>query len=482
VRPAHSDERAVGIGYYVSDADGTGGRLRDRPEDFRVRELESFETVPADAAPGSYPDLVLRATLRDRDTNGFAGDLADRLGISRERITWAGTKDKRAVTTQLFAVRGWEESPTAPEVPGADVEVVGRSGRPVLFGDLRGNAFEIVVREPDRPGAAAPVTGTLAAVAEGAAPGDGEVVDAGRDGTGDRIGGAPDADLPLSATVGVPNVFGMQRFGSLRPVTHLVGLAVVRGDWEDAVVTYLGETADTEPGETRAAREYVVETRDWQGGLERFPDRLGYERSLLHRLVERTGPDGGATAEDYRGALEALPTNVQTLLVHAAQSLLFNRMLTARLERGLPFARPVAGDVVCFADDDGVPDVDRLQRVTDGRVETVARHCERGRAFVTAPLVGTDTELGDGVPGEIERAVLDDAGIAPGDFDLPGEFGSTGTRRAVLVRTDLEIEAGDRDGEGTADEALTFAFDLPKGSYATVVLREYLKLPPAAMA
>jgi len=364
-------------------------------------------------------------------------------------------------------------------VPGADVEV---AGRPVLFGDLRGNAFEIVVREPDRPGAAAPVTGTLAAVAEGAAPGDGEVVDAGRDGTGDRIGGAPDADLPLSATVGVPNVFGMQRFGSLRPVTHLVGLAVVRGDWEDAVVTYLGETADTEPGETRAAREYVVETRDWQGGLERFPDRLGYERSLLHRLVERTGPDGGATAEDYRRALEALPTNVQTLLVHAAQSLLFNRMLTARLERGLPFARPVAGDVVCFADDDGVPDVDRLQRVTDGRVETVARHCERGRAFVTAPLVGTDTELGDGVPGEIERAVLDDAGIAPGDFDLPGEFGSTGTRRAVLVRTDLEIEAGDRDGEGTADEALTFAFDLPKGSYATVVLREYLKLPPAAMA
>ncbi|MFC6769622.1 tRNA pseudouridine(13) synthase TruD, partial [Natrinema soli] len=91
-----------------------------------------------------------------------------------------------------------------------------------------------------------------------------------------------------------------------------------------------------------------------------------------------------------------------------------------------------------------------------------------GRAFVTAPLVGTETNLADGEQGEIERAVLDDLGLEPADFDLPGEFHSTGTRRAMLLRTDLSLEA----------EPLTLEFALPKGSYATVVLREYLKVDP----
>jgi tRNA pseudouridine13 synthase len=98
------------------------------------------------------------------------------------------------------------------------------------------------------------------------------------------------------------------------------------------------------------------------------------------------------------------------------------------------------------------------------------RHCARGRAFVTAPLVGTETELGEGEPGEIERAVLEELALAPSDFALPGAFDSTGTRRAVLVRTDVETAVD--------DEGATFDFALPRGSYATVFLREFLKADP----
>jgi tRNA pseudouridine13 synthase len=103
----------------------------------------------------------------------------------------------------------------------------------------------------------------------------------------------------------------------------------------------------------------------------------------------------------------------------------------------------------------------------------MARHCDRGRAFVTAPLVGVETDLADGVPGEIERAVLDDLGIAPADFDLPGTFHSTGTRRAVQLRTRVDVD--------TANDAYDLSFALPSGSYATVLLREYLKVPPTEL-
>ncbi|MFB6096184.1 MAG: tRNA pseudouridine(13) synthase TruD [Haloferacaceae archaeon] len=457
MREAHELERQVGIDYYVSDADGVGGRLRARPEHFRVRELERFAAEPVDADPGSYPHVVLRAILRRWDTNDFAGRLADGLGISRERVSWAGTKDKHAVTTQLFTIRDVDPDAILA-VPDAEIEVLGRAGRAIQFGDLAGNAFEIVVDGPDAPDNAVAIARHL----HGFAGGDRAVESV--------------ADV-TDLAVGVPNVFGQQRFGSRRPITHEVGLALARGAWREAVLAYVARAFETEPDDTRAAREFVAreaerDDPDWAAALAEMPGRLGYERSMLHRLDEA---DAGADADPavWRDALEAVPTNLQTLFVNAAQSYVYNRILGERLRRGLPFDRPVAGDVVCFADRDApeglvLPDTDRLQRVTEDRVDTIARHCERGRAFVTAPLVGVDTDLGRGEPGEIERAVLEDLGLAQADFDLPGNFGSTGDRRAILLRTDLTVEP----------DPLTFSFALPKGSYATVVLREFLKTSP----
>ena len=435
--------------YYVTDSDGVGGRLREADDHFRVRELERFSTEPVDADADAYPHLVFRATLRGWDTNDFAARLSDALGISRERVNWAGTKDKYAVTTQLFSVYGADPD-DLPDVDGAELEVLGRAGRSLEFGDLAGNEFALAVSDPERPANAERITEELQVF--------GGLEDA--PGRGDASG----------TSIGVPNFFGQQRFGSRRPITHEVGLEIVRGDWEGAVLAYLGRPTEAEPEGTQEARTFLEETRDWQAALERFPNRLRYERSMLHELAECDGEPG---PDEFRAALERVPSNLQRLFVHAAQSYAFNRMLSERLERGLPFDRPVAGDVVCFADADApagleLPDADRLQRVDERRVDSVTRHCERGRAFVTAPLVGTETDLADGEQGEIERAVLDDLGLAPADFDLPGEFYSSGTRRAILVRTDLEVDA----------EPLSLSFALPKGSYATVVAREFLKVDP----
>ncbi|PSQ14391.1 tRNA pseudouridine(13) synthase TruD [Halobacteriales archaeon QS_8_69_73] len=445
MREAHPIERAVGIDLYVSTADGVGGRLRNRPEDFRVREREAFDVDlrPAGADPGSYPHLIFRATLRGWDTNDFAAALSDALGVSRERVSWAGTKDKHAVTTQLFSVRS--DRTDLPAVDDADLEPLGRAGRPVLFGDLAGNDFEIVVRDADRPAAVESVVDELRDFAADGDDGD--------DGDGD--------------VVAVPNYFGQQRFGSRRPITHRVGLDVVRGDWAAAAVRYVCEASEREPDRTREAREEVGETRDWATAVERLPGHLRYEQAIAGRLAE--GADGPA---DYRAALEELPTNLQRLFVNAAQSYVFNRICSERLRRGLPFGRPVAGDVVCFADDAGRPATDRTQVVDEDRLTTVRRHCERGRAFVTAPLVGTDTIFGDGEPADIARGVLDELGVGPSDFDLPGEFGTTGTRRPVRVATDLAV---DRD-------PLTLSFSLPPGSYATVLAREVCKVDPDRLA
>lgn len=453
MRESHPVEQAVGIGYYLSETAGIGGKLRVSPEDFQVREIENFEPEPVDADAGAYPELLLRVTLRSWDTNDFASRLSDALEISRERISWAGTKDKHAVTTQLFSVHdGDPDALEAVEIRDAEISLLGRTGRPISFGDLHGNEFQIRVRDADTDASERidAITETLNAFAGSQAV-------------------AGDATI-----VGLPNWFGQQRFGSRRPVTHEVGLAIVRQDWREAVLTYVANPFETEPEDTAAAREFVAaaaatDSPDWEACLEELPNRLGYERAMVHRLAE----DGASSPEEFRHALEAVPWNLQRLFVNAAQSFLFNRILSERLRRGVPFDRPVAGDICCFADSDApdgvvAPDTDRLQTVSESRVEVMERHCARGRAFVTAPLVGTDTEFASGEPGEIEREVLADCGVEPSDFALPGEFDSSGTRRAILVETALEI-AGDPP---------TFSFALPSGSYATALLREYQQTDP----
>jgi tRNA pseudouridine13 synthase len=476
MREAHVRERTVGMAYYASDGDGIGGRLRTRPEEFRVREVETVDPAPVDADPGDYAHLLIRATLHGWDTNDFAARLSDALGMSRERVSWAGTKDKHAVTTQLFSLRGVDAA-DLPEIDDADVEAVGRLGRALQFGDLAGNAFvvrvsDLAVDADEARGRADRITETLRAVA---ATSDGTGSDATDDGEG--------------SLVGVPNYFGHQRFGSRRPVTHRVGLHVVRGEWREAVLAYCGDPADTEPPETQTARAVVDEEAatadpDWQRALDAMPGYLRYERSMLHRLADARAGDaaegeGETETEDeddrFRDALEAVPSNLQRLFVNAAQSYAFNRIVSERLRRGLPLSEPVEGDVVCFADRSldepfAVPDTDREQRVTGRRVDIVGKHCARGRAFVTAPLVGTETELADGEPGEIEREVLGDLDLSPDAFDLPGAFDSSGTRRAILVRTRLDAAVD--------DDGATFEFALPKGAYATVLLREFLKTDP----
>ena len=460
MRESQSVEKAVGIDHYVSDADGIGGRLRVTPEDFHVAEIENFEPEPIDADPGAYPEILLRATLRSWDTNDFAKRLSDGLEISRERVSWAGTKDKHAVTTQLFSVSNGDPAAiTACDIPAADIDILGRTGRPISFGDLHGNRFQIRVQEAD----------------DGADDRVDRVTDDLRALGGNNNGKTSSADDAV--VVGIPNWFGQQRFGSRRPVTHEVGLNIVAGEWRAAVLSYVANPFEAEPEATQSARTFVAEEAaseapDWGACLDEMPGQLGYERSMLHRLAE----DGASSPEAFRHALEAVPWNLQQLFVNAAQSYLFNRMLSERLRRGLPFDRPVAGDVCCFVDGEApeglyAPDTDRLQEVSESRVSVMKRHCARKRAFVTAPLIGTDTTVAGGEPGEIEREVLADVDIEPNDFDLPGEFSSTGTRRAIMVHTDLAVDPA----------TLTFSFALPSGSYATALLREYIKGEPLAL-
>jgi len=123
---------------HVLGPPGLTGRLRRQPEDFRVRELLSF------SPSGDGEHLLLEIRKRDWNTADVASWLARGLGVKRRAVTFAGRKDRHAVTEQWFGAHLPGRWPDLPELPpGLDLLRTVRHGRKLRLGALRGNRFRI---------------------------------------------------------------------------------------------------------------------------------------------------------------------------------------------------------------------------------------------------------------------------------------------------------------------------------------------------
>jgi tRNA pseudouridine13 synthase len=369
------------------------------------------------------------------ETHHLLRDMARRLGISDERIGTAGIKDKRAITTQLMSIRGiTADDLMKVNLPGVTITPLGRSNKDIAPGDLQGNEFDITLRDIRLE------------------PGEMEKLAAATSGV-------------IAAAGGVPNFFGYQRFGIKRPVTHLVGRQIVKGDIEGAAMTFIARSFQWEKPGNREVRDYVRDTRDFAKGLEIYPLNLRYERTMMHHLIQRPG--------DYKGAFRALPGGLITMFVHAYQSYLFNQIMSRRMELDKSLSAPGEGDVVCFTGKDGAPDPSKVELVTPKNLADVKYLAKRHRALLVLPIVGRDTK--PSMLDETARAVLEEAGVTPESFVIPEipELTSAGRWREALLPVSPEIIGGERQARAR--------FFLRKGSYATTVLREYLKADPLCM-
>jgi tRNA pseudouridine13 synthase len=171
------------------------------------------------------------------------------------------------------------------------------------------------------------------------------------------------------------------------------------------------------------------------------------------------------------------------MFVHAYQSYIYNTIICARIKKGLPLNRAVVGDIVCFKNKAGLPDNSRNERVTEDNIDGMNNLVRRNRAFVTAPLIGHSSELASGVPGEIERGVIEELNVPIEGFKVPSmeELSSKGLRREILLSADPKYTIGE-DELNEGKYKVTLDFSLPKGSYATTILREYMKVEPLKMS
>jgi len=426
VPPEPTGEEEVGILGHLTGTPGVGGRLRAEAEDFVVEELSR---PPPEVPGGRFTAATIR--LRNWETNRFVRQMSRRLGISSKRVRFAGTKDKRAITTQLFTIEVPIDSVSGLRMTDVEVLSVRPSDRHVSLGELTANRFCITVSEID--------------VDEGEA----------RDRTTAIMAEAEEAG-------GFPNYYGLQRFGVSRPVSHLVGERIVRDDVTGACWTYLTHPGPGEGEETREVRRNLEETRDTRQALREFPKNLGNERNMLQHLLHH--PD------DSEGAIRRLPFNLQLMFVHAYQGLAFNLVLSERMRRGISLVQPLEGDVVVPVDERGNPLHNRAIAVTERNLAKVGWQVGRGHAVVTGAVPGTEAPLAKGEMGDIEQSVLEGMDVTREDFHIVGltELTTPGIRR------ELAITGAGPKWEVTGDR-VTLSFRLQKGCYATCVMRELMK-------
>ena len=454
-------ENRVGLNTYVVENEGIGGLIKVKVSDFRVEE--EFGNYPLDPK-GRF--TLIEVTLKNWETNRFINRLAKELRISRNRIWFSGTKDKRAITRQLMVVDAPMKKIENVDLNDVQISCIGRTHQKLKFGEHISNKFTVIVRGCSK--------------IDGSPMSDEEAMQ-----------NAKTIFSKMEEKFGsglFPNWIGPQRFGGLRAVTAEVGEKVIEGDFEKAVNTYIGMESKFESEEVQLFRKTWNDTKDIEKCLEIIPQRLNFEKNMLNQLSKNG---------DYLSAFKTLPNNLQLMCVHAVQSKLFNKSLALRIKSNLPLNKPMIGDIVGHLKEKRNIDSNNLVFVEENTLNRIERNCKLGRLAITGPLPGFSNILAKGKAGKIEEEIISEDNYNKEIWNIEKipRLSSSGSRRALtsnFYNLNIEIcpkevaeedskvwNEGPKDGDRWNPEgaSLKFKFTLPPGSYASILLREIMRSP-----
>lgn len=481
--------------------------------------------------PKDRPDFLRFVLYKENvDTTTAAKDVLRMARMNPSRgINYAGMKDKRGITTQFCSIYRTEKetllavnnikSNATPENSGgcgnttsngSSIIKLGNfeySSAEVKLGALSGNRFDVVLRNVDI----------------------GEVSVGGSNKTRRQqvLEICESAGTALK-TNGFVNYFGMQRFGKYHD-THLVGIAILKGDFEAAIDIIMEEKPDEHPRiadarkqwanrfesidlskEENAANAAEAErkvARAIHNSLGRF---LNCEKSIVSSLAQKP--------RDYKRAFGSISKNMRSMFLHAYQSYLFNLAASERIESGGSTQIRV-GDLVLIEDKSLGVEGGGTSGLKGKTVKMLDEQDLPTSMYsitdVVLPLVGTKILYPGGPSGNSFDELLKRDGISKEDLARIGaidrEISMCGDYRKLickpsdvdfevreysdplqpLLQTDLmRVNGIDAVAKSTCISngqelpntifGMTIGFTLPPSSYATIALRELTKRPTSS--
>ena len=388
--------------------------IKHRPEDFVVEELNEF--TPKDKGSVSVYELKKKKL----DTFEAIRRVAAKAQIPLDRIHYHGLKDRQGVTTQLISVER-DQIPERLRLPGVWIRYLGRTDAPLGAEALRGNAFQIVVRD------------------------------------------LKDKDIERAlergertANVGLINYFDDQRFGSLVSGQGLVARSLTKGDFEGAAKLLFATPGTRDRIDERRFKHLVKKTwGDWEGILRKWGTRRHV--SMIRHLKSNPG--------DFAGAFQRLPAKERAIHVFAYQSFIWNESVGHYLNKRLPPHRrstsPYCGGRHTWPEP---PQDEPPLELPE-----------------TWPLVADTSRIEDEAIRRAVNQALADEHLDLARFQIHGIDGCffKHYERDLIVRPkNFKLGRPEPDEEREGRFKLGISFALPPGAYATLVIKRLFGRAP----
>jgi len=381
----------IGISVYSTDFFGIGGNIRDIPENFHVSEQISKKSQKSINAKDGY--AVYKLKKKRIDTNHALSDIFRKKGF---RLKSLGLKDATAVTEQFVCSGNKNKSIDNFTTEKYSLEHIGYVKKPLSKKDMMGNHFKI------------------------------------------KISNCTDDLSSFADHQKILNFYGYQRFGSKRPVTHLIGKAIIQKDFSKAVDLILAFTSDYDSKEHNEIREKLLDRENYEKYLDSIPFQMDIERIVLKEMIQHG---------DSFKAIRAIPLSLRRFYIQAYQSFIFNQSLSLSFSDGEDLFHAKTGDV-CF-DFKGI-----IGKFVTGLDQKLA-----------LPFVGYSYYKKTRFDHYISKILYHEE-ISPKDFfikEMQEVSNEGGFRQAAIHCTNYS-------SDGNVVE-----FSLSRGSFATIILREIMK-------
>ncbi|MCP4452416.1 MAG: tRNA pseudouridine(13) synthase TruD [Planctomycetes bacterium] len=401
--------------FLTNHLQGFNAELRVRNEDFIVEEIPQY--VPAGEGTHVY-FLMEKSGLTTLDATAR---IASALDIKRRDIGYAGQKDSRGVTRQWISIEHIDpQALIQQDLAHITILDHGLHRNKLRVGHLRGNRFLIKLRHLDCP-----------------MP---EAVDRAQ-----KI-------LAVLSAQGTPNYYGPQRFGNQKN-SHWLGKAILSGDREHFFDVFLGQPEEATGSNTVEARTFFSEG-DYQNAFDAWPPALRDERRMLREILHQHG--------NRKRAYRHVNKTMKRFYISAFQSYVFNKVLACRM----PHINSLLTGDVAYKHDNGA-----CFLVEDASIEQ--SRCEAFDLSPTGPIFGSHMKHAEHRAAEIEDPIiLAEASDILSHPTVLKKENIKGARRPLRMHPESTSVTSGSDDLG---DFLQLGFDLPSGSYATVLAREFLK-------
>jgi len=252
----------------------------------------------------------------------------------------------------------------------------------------------------------------------------------------------------LDESASIPNFYGLQRFGSARLVTHLVGRQILKKDFAEAIRLLLCHTTNYDSKFSKEIRQKCEDSSNYRRVLKSIPRGMDIERKIIISSLN---------GKNHISSLRSLPINIRRLFIHAYQAYVFNQCVSTLIMNGENITSCLNKDL-CFELENGL---------VLGKLKKFDLSMNPKKIVPATQLPGYALKKRE---GRFETAILrimSDEGLYPRDFfvrEMQELSVQGGFRQLPLMVSDIKY-----------DNSKEIRFKLPIGAYATTFLRELMK-------